>query len=54
MVVSPGFIDCHGHSDGNPLFDCDGGSKLLDGVTTEICGNCGFSLFPARREGGVY
>ncbi len=46
LVISPGFIDCHGHSDDIPLIECDGGSKLFDGVTTEICGNCGWSMFP--------
>ena len=49
-IVSPGFIDCHGHSDDIPLLECDGGSKLYDGVTTEICGNCGWSMFPHPDE----
>ncbi|MFH1707441.1 MAG: amidohydrolase family protein [Planctomycetota bacterium] len=52
MVVAPGFIDVHGHSDAMPVVDCNGGSKLMDGVTTEIAGNCGFSLFPDREEHG--
>ena len=45
-VVSPGFIDCHSHSDRvarqNPL--C--ASTLLQGVTTEVVGNCGGSPAP--------
>ena len=45
-IVTPGFIDVHSHSDMN-LFvapDCD--SKLFQGITTEIVGNCGMSAFP--------
>ena len=52
--VSAGFIDVHTHSDLAPLL----GDEHLDlrlaslrqGVTTEICGNCGFSVFPASPE----
>ena len=47
-VVSPGFVDIHSHSDTFPLIDPSARSKLCDGVTTEIAGNCGFSPFPAR------
>ncbi|WP_214412072.1 N-acyl-D-amino-acid deacylase family protein [Sphaerisporangium fuscum] len=55
MVVAPGFIDVHTHSDGITLItpgSTPGGGELvwasvLQGVTTEICGNCGSSLFPA-------
>ena len=42
--VTPGFIDSHTHSDlnlfGNPL--CQ--SAVRQGVTTEVVGNCGFSM----------
>ena len=42
--VTPGFIDSHSHSDlnlfGNPL--CQ--SAVRQGVTTEVVGNCGFSM----------
>jgi N-acyl-D-amino-acid deacylase len=46
--VTPGFIDVHTHSDYTVLAcpTCD--SKLHQGVTTEILGNCGFSPFPLR------
>ena len=48
MIVCPGFIDIHTHSDltilGNPLAE----SKIRQGVTTEIVGNCGGSLAPLR------
>lgn len=44
--VTPGFIDAHSHSDGVPFMDEPQPFKLLQGVTTEIVGNCGFSLAP--------
>jgi dihydroorotase/N-acyl-D-amino-acid deacylase len=44
LIVAPGFIDGHSHSDlqvleGRP-------EKLQQGVTTEVVGNCGFSAYP--------
>lgn len=45
-VVCPGFIDCHAHSDYFPLLDSSSASKVHQGVTTEISGNCGVSPFP--------
>lgn len=46
MVVSPGFIDIHTHSDLSLMLDGRGQSKVSQGVTTEVTGNCGFSPFP--------
>jgi N-acyl-D-amino-acid deacylase len=51
-VLAPGFIDAHSHADNAPLLQQDDTSKMLQGVTTEVVGNCGFSLAPvvgARR-----
>ena len=45
-VVAPGFIDAHAHSDTMFLKDDSGASKLFQGITTEISGNCGSSPFP--------
>ncbi len=46
MCLSPGFIDPHTHSDMaliiNPLAE----SKIYQGVTTEVVGNCGSSPVP--------
>jgi N-acyl-D-amino-acid deacylase len=43
-VVAPGFIDAHSHSD---LQVIEGRrEKLLQGVTAEVVGNCGFSAYP--------
>ena len=48
-AVSPGFIDIHTHTDGN-LFDAPlGDSKIYQGVTTDIGGNCGDSPYPGNR-----
>jgi N-acyl-D-amino-acid deacylase len=46
LAVAPGFIDIHTHSDATLMTDSDGYSLLMQGVTTEIIGNCGFSCAP--------
>nr|MDO8083179.1 D-aminoacylase [Candidatus Sigynarchaeum springense] len=50
LHVVPGFIDMHGHSDliimGNPL--CP--EKILQGVTTDVVGNCGVSIAPSTED----
>ncbi|MFW6174872.1 MAG: N-acyl-D-amino-acid deacylase family protein [Chloroflexota bacterium] len=43
-VVSPGFIDLHCHSDASFLVDPLADSKLRQGVTLELNGNCGMSF----------
>ena len=45
-VVAPGFVDIHSHSDLTLLADGRAPSKVRQGVTTEVVGNCGFSPFP--------
>ena len=50
LAVAPGFIDTHSHSDANFLLDAPTESKLAQGVTTEIIGNCGMSVLPASEE----
>ena len=46
LVVAPGFVDCHSHSDlgllGKHRFD----NMLEQGITTEIVGNCGNTIAP--------
>ena len=50
LVVAPGFIDLHTHTDrkifDNPLGD----SKIMQGVTTEVTSNCGIGPFPASES----
>jgi N-acyl-D-amino-acid deacylase len=53
-VVSPGFIDCHSHSDRAAQSNPTCASTLLQGVTTEIVGNCGGSPAPARNDDGTF
>jgi len=50
MAVSPGFIDIHTHTDTN-FHSCPfGDSRIYQGITTDIGGNCGGSPFP-RADG---
>jgi N-acyl-D-amino-acid deacylase len=46
LHLSPGFIDMHSHSDLALMEDPRGQSKIRQGVTTELVGQCGFSPFP--------
>jgi len=46
MYVCPGFIDIHTHSDGMLLVYPTAESRVLQGVTTELTGNCGGSAAP--------
>ncbi len=46
QVVCPGFIDIHTHNDIMLTYDTVCQSKLLQGVTTQVMGNCGFSAAP--------
>jgi N-acyl-D-amino-acid deacylase len=48
LVLAPGFIDVHSHSDYTALVPPYSASKISQGITTEIVGNCGFSAFPLR------
>ena len=47
QVVAPGFIDIHTHSDFTLPLNPRAESKIRQGVTTEVVGNCGFSAAPA-------
>jgi len=47
LVLSPGFVDVHNHSDLGPLVDPTMPSTVRQGVTSVVVGNCGMSPFPA-------
>jgi N-acyl-D-aspartate/D-glutamate deacylase len=49
-VLAPGFIDMHSHTDHYLLVNPDAESKITQGITTEVCGNCGFSPGPLLHE----
>lgn len=53
LIVAPGFIDVHSHSDWVlPLPDHDQilAPLLLQGITTLVTGNCGFSPAPVTED----
>ena len=58
LVIAPGFVDVHAHSDYEVIEGRT--NKILQGVTTEIVGNCSYSLFPMtpasnlKQLGSVY
>ena len=45
-IIAPGFIDAHGHSDLSAPAAPECFSKISQGITSEVCGNCGLSPFP--------
>lgn len=55
LIVCPGFVDVHAHDDDAVLRQPQLATKLAQGCTTVVVGNCGFSLFPKglNRSSGV-
>ncbi len=49
-AVCPGFIDPHTHTDVHLIINPKAESKIRQGVTTEIGGNCGFTNFPLNDK----
>jgi N-acyl-D-amino-acid deacylase len=45
-ALAPGFVDIHSHSDYSLLINPLAESKVRQGVTTEVGGNCGYSAAP--------
>lgn len=50
LCIAPGFIDMHGHSDELLFVVPSADSKVRQGITTEVGGNCGFSPAPLNAE----
>ena len=49
-LVTPGFIDAHTHSDAYLILEPDAPSKITQGITTELNGQCGGSVAPRYGE----
>ncbi len=50
LTLAPGFIDMHSHSDWRLWANRRAESKIRQGVTTEVVGNCGFSPAPVNPD----
>ena len=50
MIVSPGIVDLHNHSDMGILAYPGGESYVMQGVTTVVVGNCGLALAPVNPD----
>mgnify|MGYP000915211551 CR=1 FL=1 len=46
LYLCPGFIDVHSHGDMTLTNDFSSLSKISQGVTTQLAGQCGYSMFP--------
>jgi len=53
LIVAPGFVDIHSHSDFTLLVDPRAVSQISQGVTTEVVGNCGHGCAPIRHAENV-
>jgi N-acyl-D-amino-acid deacylase len=53
LIVAPGFIDVHTHSDRTLLSDGTAQSAIRQGVTTHVTGNCGYSPAPSGAAPAV-
>jgi N-acyl-D-aspartate/D-glutamate deacylase len=51
LLVTPGFIDVHTHTDTSFIINPKADSKVRQGVTTEMAGNCGNSKAPITELG---
>lgn len=56
LVVCPGFIDVHSHNDLVPFVDDNiKDLKLMQGVTTELVGQCGLGVVPCiEKENNIW
>ncbi|SDF19041.1 N-acyl-D-amino-acid deacylase family protein [Sporolituus thermophilus] len=50
LVIAPGFIDTHSHSDLQLLLDPFVAPKIRQGITTEILGQDGISMAPLPKQ----
>jgi len=50
LAISPGFIDIHSHTDFTISDNPKALSKVMQGITTEVVGMCGFSPAPINEN----
>ncbi|MEM2957025.1 MAG: amidohydrolase family protein, partial [Candidatus Jordarchaeaceae archaeon] len=50
LIVAPGFIDVHTHSDATLLMERSALNYISQGVTTSVIGNCGLSAAPLNKR----
>lgn len=50
LTAVPGFIDAHSHGDLTLVSPYAAASKLTQGITTQVAGQCGVSLFPCAPK----
>src|SRR6266567_3599805 len=50
LVLAPGFIDIHSHTDTTIFKHPAVESKAFQGVTLEVVGNCGLGVFPVDNN----
>ncbi|MGC8488308.1 MAG: N-acyl-D-amino-acid deacylase family protein, partial [Clostridia bacterium] len=50
LLLAPGFIDVHSHADRSPFRSDPDTTKVLQGITTEVVGNCGASPLGAGEN----
>ena len=51
LAVSPGFVNLHSHSDVQVLTHPEARTLVMQGITTEVVGNCGGSAVDTSRWG---
>src|SRR2546423_14150160 len=46
LAIAPGFVDVHSHDDAAVVRDPTVDFKIMQGVTTDVIGNCGAGVAP--------
>lgn len=54
LIVAPGFINIHSHADITLLIHHHAYSSVMQGITTEVTGQCGYSLAPLTDRNREY
>ncbi|MGI8554563.1 MAG: N-acyl-D-amino-acid deacylase family protein, partial [Dehalococcoidia bacterium] len=54
LALAPGFIDVHSHDDFAVFFSPEMDFKVMQGVTTDIVGNCGSGVVPFDAAAKVF